>query len=1080
MARATPCTDGFTLIYSHNEGQQRIPVDSPEWLQWLSGAHTTFRFESEQGSFTARRENKGGGQYWYAYRKAHGRLHKTYLGKSTELSRERMHAALQTLLAQEAAASIPSEEGMGKTPGIIDPKTPARGVSTSAGNAVETHPAGVFPISSRTASLTRTRQENPLPESITQSTPLLTTKLYLPPTRQDLVARPRLIERLQDALQRKLTIISAPAGFGKTTLVSEWHASAPQVPLAWVSLDENDNDPSRFWNYIIAALQTLSPALGPQVLGRAQQANPTLVPLYINDQLSLEAFLTRLINAVTGLSQPLVLALDDYHLITMPVIHDGLSFLLHHLPPNLSLILLSRAEPPIPLVYLRAQNQLTEFHAADLRFTAEEIAAFFNRVMGLNLDSSEIAALDLHTEGWIAGLQLAALSMQGLSENEKRAFISRFTGSQRHILAYLTTEVLSRQPDHIQDFLLQTSILERLSPALCNAITRLPYPDNILEQLEQANLFLIPLNEQRRWYRYHHLFAEFLRERLARIYPDLVPELHRKAAAWYEQHGFLSEALAHLLAAGDYSSAARLVEQQAESLIKSGEMMALLAWFSMLPEEELRRHPRLLPHYAGMLAALGQLDAAQQRLDEAKHILEYIPITPENEASIRNIRGEMESAQTYIFSAQGNIPATIEHAEQSLALLSPDNVFVRSLISASLAQAYLLNGDLEASRRVFQECRALSEASQNAHALLVSICCEAFVQGAQGNLHRAFETYRHALEIDVGVPYIVPPEYRESMPLAKGEQRLHLPAASMAYIGMGTIAYEWNRLNEAIEYLRMALELGRQWGYMLMLAEAYDFLAMSYLARGDPQSAFHALDSAEQFISPHHIPLPLAWTQAGRAFVWIETGNLEEAAAWARTARIREYDTPNYINEYELLTLTRLHIRQGHYNIALDILDRILNVARKEGRSRSIIEILALGAACLHLQGHTNAALLSLAEALELAEPEGYLRAFLNVGTPMLELLRLASARSIHPDYTHHLLSKFENLVLAPTHPSLLSEREMDVLRRIAAGKSNQEIARELVVATSTIKTHVNSIYLKLSVHSRTQAIAQAKALGLL
>src|SRR5579884_1414025 len=470
MARATPYTNGITLVYSHNEEQQRIPIDSPEWLQWLCGAHTTFRFESEQGSFTARRENKGGGWYWYAYRKAHGRLHKTYLGKSTELSRERMHAALQTLLTQEAAASMPKEgrqpeeeakEGMEKTEKGMG-KTLTRGVSTSAGNYVETPLAGVFGSIIPDVFPTPTRQENHLPESATQSIPLLATKLYLPPARPDLVARPHLIERLQDALQRKLTIISAPAGFGKTTLVSEWHASASQVPLAWVSLDANDNDPSRFWNYIIAALQTLSPAPGPQVLGQPQQANPTLVPLYINDQLSLEAFLTRLINAVTALSRPLVLALDDYHLITMPVIHDGLSFLLHHLPPNLSLVLLSRAEPPIPLVRLRAQGQLTEFHAADLRFTPEEIAAFFNRVMGLNLDSSEIAALDLHTEGWIAGLQLAALSMQGLPENEKRAFFSRFTGGQRHVLEYLTTEVLSRQPDHIQDFLLQTSILERL------------------------------------------------------------------------------------------------------------------------------------------------------------------------------------------------------------------------------------------------------------------------------------------------------------------------------------------------------------------------------------------------------------------------------------------------------------------------------------------------------------------------------------------------------------------------------------------------------------------------------------------
>jgi LuxR family transcriptional regulator, maltose regulon positive regulatory protein len=1063
MARATPHVSEDMLTYHSGTEDRSISIGSQAWWGWLNAEHTTtFRFENVQGSFTARREHKNGSWYWYAYRKKSGKLRKVYLGKSEELTPELMDSAVALLTVREREHTL---------------------LETS-NNALHKHIDAAIEKNSKT------------PSGHLQGMPLLTTKLSVPPVRPELVARPRLMERLNRGVRRKLTLISAPAGFGKTTLLSAWRATdqGSKMPVAWVSLDAGDNDLSRFWNYISAAFQALAPPAINSDMGR-----PLRAPVYFPDMPSLEAFLTILINHIATFTGDFVLVLDDYHSVTLQPIHESLAFFLEHLPQHMHLVISSRNDPPLSLVRLRAEGQLIELHAADLRFTLDEVTAFLNSIMDLGLSDKQIATLDTHTEGWIAGLQLAALSMQG--REDKQQFIVTFTGSHRHILEYLSTEVFSRQPGYMQDFLLQTSILDRLSESLCDAVTNRRDGQAILERLEQANLFLVPLDEERRWYRYHHLFAEFLRQRLSQAQPALLPELHRRAAGWYEQNGLVAEAMQHALAAGDLQHAARLVEQNGEAMVKSGEMMTLLQWLSALPEVVIRSSPQLSILYAGCLASLGQLDAADVRVQDAESALQQAlslraDLTGEQGSALRTTMGELAAIQTFIVSARGDIPGTIELAQQALEQVPAEDAFLRSLITASLGQAYLLNGDLETATTVFRETKALSEASNNMHALLISIGCEAFALNLQGHLHQAARVYERVLHLELG-PYPTTSFIQGNVNALKHPSQTvdrganlynlpgsHFPGASLAFIGMGVILYEWNDLDGVLQYLNMGVELGKQWGYMLLQAEAYAYLALVHLARGDIDSAFGVLGQAEQMVQEHKVSPAMAWVLTSRARLWLALGRIDEAMAWGQASGMSVNDIPSFLHEFEQLTFIRLHLLQGLYSEAEQFLDRALQVARSEGRMRSAIEILALQAVSLQMQGKTQPAMLPLKRALALAAAEGYMRTFVDLGRPMLELLHLALSRGVATDYVHKLLAAFEGSGEAeraglPQRSPLLSEREMDVLRCIAAGKSNQEIAREFVVAISTIKTHVNNIFVKLGVHSRTQAVARAKELGL-
>ncbi len=578
----TPIVRGETLTYRQNEQDQELTVGTPAWFAWLATA-STFSFASEEGLFTARHERSSqqrGGRYWKAYRKQHGKLSSHYLGKSEVLTLERLQAAARSL-AKPSASIPPAREAFVAVP-------PAHSTAQRA-------PADPF-------------------------TPLLSTKLHTPRLRAQLISRPQLTEHLQAGIQGSLTLISAPAGFGKTTLLAQWR-EALRIPVAWLSLETQDNEPVRFFSYLVAALQTLDPGIGTSALELLQTPQPA----------ALETVLTLLTNDLSSRqTEDFALVLDDYHLITAEPIHRCVTSLVEHLPPRMHLVLATRADPPLPLARLRAGGRLSEVRTADLRFATEETSAFLQSVMRLELSPQEIDLVQSRTEGWIAGLQFAALSLRG--RDDVSTYLVSFTGSHRFVLDYLSEEVLMQQPAEVQTFLLHTSILDRLTGPLCEAVTQREGSQAMLEALERANLFVAALDDERHWYRYHSLFAEVLSSHLQQAEPGLVPELHRRASAWYEQHGFAAEAVQHALTAPDVELAARLIEQYGLRVALRGQVHLVLAWLNALPEALVRSHARLCLYDALMLMFTHQLDAAEARVAQA----------------LQSVRSEMPADQAHV------------------------------------------------------------------------------------------------------------------------------------------------------------------------------------------------------------------------------------------------------------------------------------------------------------------------------------------------------------------------------------------------------------------------------------------------
>ena len=567
MAKMTPVVRGGTLIYQQDDHEQMLVVETAAWFAWLATA-STFAFTSDTGTFTARKERAGnqrGGWYWKAYRTQHGKHSSLYLGKTETLTLERLNAVAQVL-----SDSSNKDAGRAADEGSLSParEEAKRRVTTTK-----------------------------------HADPLLATKLYVPRPPLQLVYRPRLVERLQQTMERRLTLIAAPAGFGKTTLLSAWLQDAPVSP-AWVSLDNGDDDPTRFWSYTLAALDTVRSGLGAIGLPLLQSPQPP----------PLEIILTAVINHLETLPGELVLVFDDYHVITAQPIHASVTFLLEHLPAHLHLVIATRADPPLPLARLRSKGQLVEIRSTDLRFTREEATSFLSQTIGTEISTEDITALETRTEGWIAGLQLAALSLQGRQDTSQ--FMQAFTGTHRFVVDYLTQEVLARQPADVQSFLLQTAILERLCGSLCEAVTGEPEGQAMLERLEEANLFLLPLDDERRWYRYHQLFAEMLRQRLQRVQPDRVALLHQRASAWYAQHELIREAVHHALAAPDFAQAARLVEQAFNALVRRGEIATLQRWAAALPDELVRSNIELSVLQGWLLFVRGKHDAAELHLQD--------------------------------------------------------------------------------------------------------------------------------------------------------------------------------------------------------------------------------------------------------------------------------------------------------------------------------------------------------------------------------------------------------------------------------------------------------------------------------
>jgi LuxR family maltose regulon positive regulatory protein len=883
------------------------------------------------------------------------------------------------------------------------------------------------------------------------TTSILATKLYIPPTRPELVSRPRLIERLNAGLHRKLTLISAPAGFGKTTLLSEWVAGCGR-PVAWLSLDEGDNDPARFLAYFVAALQTIEGNVGKGVLAALQSPGP----------INVEPLLTTLLNEIAGLPDNSVLVLDDYHVIESQPVDNALAFTLDHLPPQMHLIIASRSDPSLPLSRLRAGGQMTEIRAHDLRFTHDEISTFLDKVMGLNLSAENVAALETRTEGWIAGLQLAALSMQGLKRNGDIAdFVNSFTGSDRYIQDYLADEVLQQRPKGTKDFLLQTSILNRLSGPLCDAVTGQKNSQAILEALEAANLFIVPLDNERRWYRYHHLFADLLRQRLHHQQPDNVADLHIRASVWYEENGLEIEAFHHAAAANDVERAARLVEGEGMPLLFRGAVAPVLNWLESLPTTVLDARPSLWVTYASALWITGQLTGVKQKLQAAEAALQGA----EPDDKTRDLVGHIASMRATLAIGQHQVETIIAQSRRALEYLHPDNLPVRTATTWKLGVAYQLQGDRAAASQAYTEAISISQASGNIIINISATTGLGNVKAAENQLYLAAQTYRRVLQL-VGDP--------------------PLPAACEAYLGLARLFYEWNDLDAAQQHGQQSVQLARQIENNDRFVACEVFLARLKLAQGDVAGAAAILAKAGQFVRQHNFVYRMPEVAAAQVLALLRQGPVLHQGNLAAAAHLTQtHELP--------ISQARVHLARGDAAAALAVLEPLRRQMEAKGWEDERLKVMVLQAVAHHAHGEKDKAVQLLGDALALAEPGGFIRTFVDEGIPMAQLLLEAAARGIMPDYTAKLLAAFEaeeqrsagksRLPISPPPQPLvepLSPRELEVLQLIAQGLSNREISERLFLALDTIKGHNRRIYSKLGVKSRTQAINKARSLNIL
>jgi len=907
------------------------------------------------------------------------------------------------------------------------------------------------------------------------ATPILATKLYIPPPPSKVVARSRLIKKLTEGLisGHKLTLVSAPAGFGKSTLVSEWILDCGR-PAAWISLDENDNNAVRFLIYLIRALQTILPNLGADILDALQSSQ---IP-------PIDSILTVLLNEISHIPNNIILILDDYHLTDSKSIDDAFTFLIEHLPPQIHLVITTREDPSLPIPRLRARNQLTELRAMDLRFTPAEATEFLNQVMNLDLSAEDIAALDKRTEGWIAGLQLAALSMKG--QQDVHGFIQAFAGDHRYIVDYLVEEVLRHQPETVQNFLTQTSILDRLNGSLCDAVTSQPGSNIQLEQLQRGNLFLIPLDDKRHWFRYHHLFADVLRMHLIAEQSDLIPTLHYRASEWYEHNNLTAEAIHHALEAKDFERAADLIERAVPETRRNRQETQLLSWLKSIPDEVLRNRPVLSVHYAGTLLQLGQLDGVMLRLQQAERWLDLPADAQErpvymDEEDFQRLPSLVSMYHAAIALIYADVTNTMKHARQVLEFARADDDLLRGSASSLLGLAYWTSGDLETAFQMFSNGMTHLQKIGFISDVIGGAVTLADIRITQGRLREAMNIYERGLDLAT----------KPGASVLRGAADMH--------VGMSGFYFERNELNAAEQHLLKSKELGELNG---LPKNPYRWrVAMAQLqeTQGRLDNALDLLDEAENVyvgdFSPNIRPI-----SALKARVWIKQGELEKAFAWSRERKLSIDEEPSYLREFEQITFVRILLSQyqsdykeSSLHDAIGYLDRLLKAAEAGGRTGGVIEILILQALAHQMDEDIPAALSALERVLKLAEPEGYIRMFVDEGSSMSVLLCEAANNRITSDYTAELLSAFEAeregfgeetpLVAVPASSSLieaLSQRELDILRLFKTELSGPEIAQELVIALSTVRTHTKSIYSKLNVNSRRAAVKRAIELGLI
>jgi LuxR family transcriptional regulator, maltose regulon positive regulatory protein len=891
---------------------------------------------------------------------------------------------------------------------------------------------------------------------------LLATKLHIPRRRPGFLARPRLTQRLADGTARELVLVCTPAGFGKTTLLADW-ARGGQRPVAWLSLDEADNDPVRFWRHVAAALDGALPGVAGRVTGLLEGLRSG----------SFQAVAT-LVNELADSADEVVLVLDDYHLIQAQSVHGSLGFLLEHLPASLRLVVASRADPPLPLARLRARGQLTELRAGDLRFTPEEVAELLRTAVGSELPEAAVAALGDRTEGWVAGLQLAALSLRGRSDIT--AFVEGFSGSHRHVLDYLAEEVLDRQPEPLRAFLLETSVLGRLSGPLCDAVTGRSDSQTLLEQVERANLFLVPLDEVRRWWRYHHLFGDLLRARLNQEQPKRVPALHQAAAAWSERQGLVDDAIRHALAAGDAVWAARLIERHFDDLLRRSEDATLHRWLQALPAEVVRSRPRLCLAQALWAWIGGHLEAVEP-LVAAVAEEPYEPSVGRATSLVANVPAAIGTFRAGLACVQGDAERATRFGQQALAHLTDADRTLGSFARWYLAVAEWLRGRLPEAEQAL--AGLVAEQRGAGERYFARLCYDlGQVQRAQGRLGAAVGTYQQALDAVGGAARLLPP-------------------AGMALVGLAGVLSERGELQAALDRATEGVGLWRQVSYGLPLVAGLATLARIRQAQGDAPGALEALAEAEHVgLSPTVVAL-LNPAPSTRARLALARGEAAEAARWVQDRGLGPDDQLSYPREREYLVLARVLLADHAPDQALGLLERLHALAVGQGRIGSVIEIRALQALARHASGDEPAGLAALAEALTLAAPEGWLRVFVDEGAPMASLLgRLlttprAVAVQVPPAFLDRLLEAFEQAGQAvlprsrrgaalPGLVAALSARELEVLQLLAAGRSNPEIAQELVITLDTVKRHVTHILNKLGAANRTQATTRARELGLL
>ena len=910
--------------------------------------------------------------------------------------------------------------------------------------------------------------------------PLLLTKLFIPPARPDHVLRSRLIEQLSGARHCTpgVTLISAPAGFGKTTLASEWLAGS-QKPVAWLSLDEGDNDLPRFLMYLIAALQTIQANIGSGALAalRALQTQPTFS----------EPVLTTLLNEIATLPGPFILVLDDTHVIDAQPVGQALAFLVEHLPRQIHLVIITREDPHLPLARLRARGQLNELRAADLRFTPSEAAEYLNRMMGLNLTDADIAALEDRTEGWIAGLQLAALSMQ--PRQDTASFIQSFTGSHRFVLDYLIEEVLQRQTAEVQAFLLRTSILERLCGQLCDEVLQSPAgtSQKILEHLEHANLFIVPLDNERRWYRYHQLFGDLLRQILGQSLTNTeISKLHLRASHWYETSGDGDESFRHAYAAGDLGRAARLSELAFQGMDNRFQTAAWLSRAKKLPKEIVQIRPVLSTQMAQAFMDAGEPVASEEYMQDAERCLSSpsSEIVVTDAAQLESLPAMIAMTRAYNAQVQGDLSATVKYTELALSLIPEGDLFRRAQATITLEVTHWTLGDLEAARSALVSfMNSMQKAGKYAFTV-ASAFALADILVAQGRLREAIATYQHSLRLAA-----------EHGPEAQRITAHH-------YLGLALLQHEMGDDAGAVLNLQKAEEMGPQttlvdWSYRWHLAQA-----RFKETAGDLEAALVQLDEARR--SYVLTPIPDARPiEALKASVYLKQGRLAKAQAWVRERGLSVDDEISYLGEFEHLILARVlmsksHNRQDRRTLAqsIGLLDRLLNAAEAQRRTASVIEILLVQALTYQAQGNLPQSLSSLERALTLAEPEGYVRIFVDEGIQIYKLLvdLRAMFEKQSSDRSHPLLVYGERLLFAlqPTqvkspvaHPQKvdliepLSEREMEVLKLLRTELSGPEIAEQLIISPNTFRTHTKNIFSKLGVNNRRAAVSRAEELNL-